>query len=280
MVGHRVVVRHLLPDGRATDVLGVCTAWGELVTIRPDSGGPDVTVPRELIVTGKPVPPRASLRARVPARDIERRAFADWPEVEREPLGEWVVRSAPPMGGRLLKRANSVLAMGDPGCSLAEAGARVVAACERLGRTPLAQVERGGEIAAGLLDLGWTPYPRGESATQVASLAHVARRLPAAPADVVAQEAPTRLSVTLSDGSAQGAATLDGEWLCVHSLAVLEEHRRQGRARLVLAELLDWGAAAGAQTVWLHVEVDNVPALALYGSLGFRSHHENRYLTR
>lgn len=280
MVGQRIVVLHLLPDGRATDVLGVCTAWGEVVTIRPDSGGPEVAVRRDTIVTGKPVPPRASLRARVPAREIELRAFADWPEVRREPWGEWVLRSAPPMGGRLLKRANSVLAMGDPGCSLAEAGTQVVAAYERLGRTPLAQVERGSAIAHGLLDLGWTLFPGGESATQVASLAHVARRLPRPPTDVVAEQAPTRLSVTLPDGSARGAATLDADWLCVHSLGVAESHRRQGLARLVLAELLDWGAAAGAQTVWLHVELDNAPALALYGSLGFRSHHENRYLTR
>ena len=37
VVGQRVVVRHLLPDGRATDVLGTCTAWG----------GDSLTVDRE-----------------------------------------------------------------------------------------------------------------------------------------------------------------------------------------------------------------------------------------
>jgi ribosomal protein S18 acetylase RimI-like enzyme len=45
-----------------------------------------------------------------------------------------------------------------------------------------------------------------------------------------------------------------------------------------MAELLEWGAERGATTVWLQVETDNQPALALYAGLGFRVHHTNRYL--
>ena len=45
------------------------------------------------------------------------------------------------------------------------------------------------------------------------------------------------------------------------------------------AELLDWGASQGALTAWMHVEDDNDAALAFWASLGFRTHHENRYLT-
>jgi hypothetical protein len=279
VVGRRIVVRHLLPDGSATDVLGTCTAWGpDSLTVDRDGHGP-VVIALATVVTGKPVPPRASVRARVSPREVELHTFADWPEVAREPLGDWVIRSSPPIGGRLLKRGNSVLAMGDPGVPLTEASGLVRSAYARLDRVPLAQVERYGKFEGGLRELGWEPFGVGDSATMLASLAQVARRLPAPPADTVTDELPTRLAVSLPDGTARGAATLDGDWLCVHSLEVDPDHRRRGLARQVLAELLDWGASRGARTAWLHVESDNAAALALYEGLGFRTHHLNRYLT-
>ena len=48
---------------------------------------------------------------------------------------------------------------------------------------------------------------------------------------------------------------------------------------LVLAGLLDWAAARGATTAWLHVEVDNGPALGLYERAGFRTHHSLAYIS-
>ena len=279
VVGQRIVVRHLLPDGSATDVLGTCTSWGaESLTVDRDGHGP-VEIALSDVVTGKPVPPRASVRARVSAHDIELRSFADRPEVTREPLGEWIVRSAPPMGGRLLKRANSALAMGDPGVSLAEASARVRASYERLGRTPLAQVERDGEVERGLRGHGWEPFGVGDSETMLAGVAGVVRALAGRGADdpEVIEEGD-RLTVRLLGGAASGEASLDGDWLCLYSLHVAEEHRRRGLATDTIAELLDWGASRGARTAWLHVESDNEAGLALYGRLGFRAHHLNRYL--
>jgi ribosomal protein S18 acetylase RimI-like enzyme len=279
VVGQRIVVRHLLPDGSATDVLGTCTAWGEeSLTVDRDGHGP-VSISLADVVTGKPVPPRASVRARVPAREIELRSFADRPEVAREPLGEWIVRSAPPMGGRLLKRANSALAMGDPGVPLDEASARVRASYERLGRTPLAQVERDGEVERGLRDLGWEPFGVGDSETMLAGVAAAVRALGGRGADdpEVVEEGD-RLTVRLLGGAASGEASLDGDWLCLYSLHVAEEHRRRGLATDTIAELLDWGASRGARTAWLHVESDNEAGLALYHRLGFRAHHLNRYL--
>ncbi len=279
VVGRRIVVRHLLPDGSATDVLGTCTAWGATsLTVDRDGHGP-VEIALSDVVTGKPVPPRASVRARVSAREVELHTFAGWPEVAREPLGEWVVRSSPPIGGRLLKRGNSALAMGDPGMPLDEAADRVRAAYDELGRTPMAQVERHGEVERGLRDLGWQPAGIGDSATMLAGVASVARALSAAsPVDPELVEDRDRLTVRLVDGAASGQASLDGDWLCLHSLHVDEAHRRRGLASSVLAELLDWGASQGARTAWLHVESDNEAGLGLYGGLGFRTHHLNRYL--
>lgn len=279
VVGQRIVVRHLLADGSATDVLGVCTAWGEAsLTVDRDGHGP-VRIALRDVVTGKPVPPRASVRARVPVREIELHTFADWPEVRREPLGEWIVRSSPPIGGRLLKRGNSALAMGDPGTSLDDASARVRATYDELGRTPLAQVERDGAVERGLRALGWEPFGVGDSETMLAGLASIVRALGGrAVHDPEVVEDRDRITVRLLAGAATGQASLDGDWLCLHSLHVDEQHRRQGLATDVVAELLDWGASRGARTAWLHVESDNDAGLVLYDRLGFRVHHLNRYL--
>nr|WP_246304157.1 GNAT family N-acetyltransferase [Nocardioides thalensis] len=92
----------------------------------------------------------------------------------------------------------------------------------------------------------------------------------------------TRAVVTVGDGSAtwaQGEAAIDGDWLGVHGVEVDTAHRRQGLATAVMGELLEWGAEQGATTVWLHVEVDNAPAIALYDALGLMPHHTCRYLT-
>ena len=78
-------------------------------------------------------------------------------------------------------------------------------------------------------------------------------------------------------GHSRGDAALDGSWLGVHGMVTDPAYRRQGLARRVLAALAEWGAEQGATTLWLHVETDNVPAIALYEGLGLRTHHVCRY---
>lgn len=293
VVGERVVVRHLLPDGRATDVLGVCTSWGDGVTTIESDHGP-VTIAIPAIVTGKPVPPRASVRSRVRAHEVELHSFAGWSEITTETIGEWVVRIAPPMDGRLVKRANSCLAMGDPGVAVTEAAAAVEASYTSAGRRPMVQVERDGEFASTLQGLGWQPLGAGDSLTQLVSTGRALRactRMSPTRAERVGGvevEEPVsafeshdagRLRVETAGRTARGGATLDGDWLWLHGLHVTAEHRRRGLAVRVLAELLDWGASLGATTAAVHVEDDNAAARKLYEALGFVTHHANRYLT-
>ncbi len=83
MVGRRVVVRRILrgvtgPTGGPafTDLLGVCLAWADgRCVLQPEAGEP-VEIALADIVSGKPVPPRPSVRQRVSAEEAEARAAA------------------------------------------------------------------------------------------------------------------------------------------------------------------------------------------------------------
>ena len=264
-----------------TDVLGLCTSWADgICVVRPEHG-PDVAIAVTDIVSGKPVPPRASVRQRISARDAERHARPLWPDVERVALGGWELRSDPAPVGRLLKRANSCLAIGDPGMPVQEAVEQIVGFYDARGRDALAQVELGSSIEQELSALGWQPVPGGDAHFLVSSVA-MAVRVAHGDTDVeLVEEGPRAHVVRLLEGRevGSGRAAVDGDWLGVHGLVVDPAHRRQGHAGALMAALLEWGAERGATTVWLHVETDNQPALALNGALGFRVHHTCRYLT-
>jgi ribosomal protein S18 acetylase RimI-like enzyme len=286
VVGQRVVVRRVLPGefgpsgGPAmTDLLGVCVAWSETDCVIQPETGPEVTIPLSLIVSGKPVPPRPSVRQRVSARSAESHASPLWPHVVREPLGDWELRTDPEPVGRLLKRANSCLAMGDPGVAFPAAADAVVSFYSARDRDALVQVEAGSSVESEFLAAGWSVLPQGEADFLLASVARVRRelrRIGESPA-ALAVEDGVRALVTLEE-VASGRAALDGDWLGLHGLEVVPSHRRRGHALAVLDRLLEWGAEQGATSAWLHVETDNEPALALYESLGFATHHTCRYL--
>lgn len=304
VVGQRVVVRRVLPGeagptgGPAmTDVLGVCTSWGDgTCVVAPESGAP-VEIAISDIVSGKPVPPRPSVRQRVSPAAAEAHVLSLWPHIEAVPLGEWTLRSDPAPVGRLRRRANSCLAMGDPGMELSAAARHVEDFYAERGRPVMVQVERGSATESGLAEEGWVPLGDGDADFLIASLAQTSRRLRATSRlrfeDLLEGQGSGPVSVGLAHGErdvalelrqdgkvvGSGRAALSGDWVGVHALDVAPEHRRRGLARRMLAELLEWGGEQGAATVWLHVETDNQPALALYESLGFRTHHSLRYLT-
>jgi len=294
VVGERVVVRRLLPGetgptgGPAfTDVLGVCVSWadGTAVILRED--GTRVSIATSDIVSGKPVPPRPPVRQRVSTREAESHAAPLWPRVERGRLGEWELRFDPAPVGRPRKRANSCLAIGDPGMPIDEAASIVTAHYTERDRPVLAQVEADSDVDRALSGLGWTPVS-GDAALLLGSLARARRGL-----DKLHQRETADHEVTLVDddpraqsryligeslvGSAEAA--YDGDWLGVHSLEVDEAHRRRGIGSALLAELLDFGAEKGCLTLWLHVELDNTAAIRMYEQLGLGVHHTCRYLT-
>jgi ribosomal protein S18 acetylase RimI-like enzyme len=258
-----------------TDVLGTCTAWGDGVCVVVPDGGTaaPVTIPLGQIVSGKPVPPRPSTRLRVSAQEAQRRALALWPDLETEPLGDWLLRRSRTSRAR---RANSVLAMSPSG--VADAYERVVAHYRSLGQRPIAAVLPDSEEDALFRGHGWVLESHDhDTVFQIAGVAAVRRRLPPElPAAELHREG--RL-VTASIGDvASGVAAVDGDWVGFRSIAVAPERRREGLGLAVMAALVERAAEEGATTAYLQVLGDNVPALSLYERLGFVEHHHYRYL--
>lgn len=335
--GRRVSLRQRLPRRSATgntggdrfaDAVGeLAVESGRLVVIRSD--GSRAPVRPERVVAVREVPP--AVRA-VPATarganpdSLARLAAAHWPATEEVGLGQWRLRAA----GGFTRRANSTLAVGDPGTALPTAlvevadwysrrslpgllntaDAELIAAANALGWRRVAGHEvllaRVADVMAGFPD-GWdrataeTGRPPGATGTTVSLAAEPSQqwladyrradRHPNGPAVLRAPAGTTGLFATLrgGDGAAdgrlvgglvgRGRVVVSAGWAGLSCVAVAEPLRRHGLARLMVGWLLDAALDAGALRCYVQVEPDNIAALALYRSLGFRDSHAVSYL--
>lgn len=248
------------------------------MTVQRESGD-RVTIPIPLIVSGKPVPPRRSVRGRISPADAQIRSHAMFAEVELEALGGWTVRWSDATPAR---RVNSVLAMSPAGID------DPVAAVEEryavLGRPPVAAVLPGSAEDALFAGAGWVLHrEEADAYFQIAGVAACRRNLAEPPSyavdltDLPARPGGQRVEASIGD-SARAIASYEDDWLGISGVWVSPERRRRGLALALLARLLGWGAELGATTVYLQVLSDNAPALALYTRLGFTPHHLYRYL--
>lgn len=292
MIGQRVVIRRLVPGetgptgGPAmTDVLGVCEAWGDGTCTVRLADGTRVDLDIALIVSGKPVPPRPSVRLRTTPREAHLRTLALWPELDRVDLGEWVLRAAGPLPdrdhpqGRLVRRANSALAIGDPGPPLGEAAQHVVEFYAGRSQPAYAQVVADDDVDVALRSLGWRSEGP-DTLFRFAAVSRLSRRLgaPHHDARVVEESRPGTATVHVQDIASARLALTD-DWVGIDAVWVAPVHRRQGLARALFVEAVDWAVSLGATTAYLQVAADNTPAVSLYDSLGFATHHTYRYLT-
>ena len=280
VVDQRVVIRYLLegqtgPTGgpAMTDVLGMCESWIDGVAGVRRNDGALIRIPTSLIVSGKPVPPRPSVRLRTDPGVAERLAIDVFKPFTQE-LGQWVLRAQRTARPRLFRRANSALAFGDPGLPLAQALERVREFYLAHDRAPLLQVERDGEWEQSALDLGW--QDDGGNEMWVVGISQALRQIASGQHVVLSTDADE--AVAWKKDQAEGRALVSGDWLCIHDVFVEPEHRGQYLATAIVSELLEWGAERGARTAWMHVESSNLPAISLYDSLGFIPHHASRYL--
>lgn len=112
-IGSRVVVR--VRHGRgARDVLGELLAVDDTGLLVEGRRGPE-RIALEEILAGKPVPPRPGRRApahlALSVADLELAMAKHWQAAEQEWLGGWLLRA----DHGFTRRANSVLAIGEPG---------------------------------------------------------------------------------------------------------------------------------------------------------------------
>lgn len=286
VLGSRVSLRYRLPAGSAkplTDVIGhlerleptvlIRTKDSELVDIAPA----DVVTVRELSHT----PVRAS-----EIRALEHAAALAWPGVEQQWSGGWLLRA----GHGITSRANSAIPL-DVSAQIAHLA--VVRDWYRERDLPawLALPERLLPIRTPGIKPArvMVREPAAASTTPTVTLAQqpdaqwLAIYERDVPVDVLTAVIDGRLTFATVSGCAvgRGAVTTapDGTpWLGISSVRVSPAHRGQGHARAVCEALLAWGAESGARRAYVQVEVDNHAAIALYTTLGFRLHHQTRYV--
>ncbi len=264
----------------ATDVLGECVAWeAASMTVLRESGE-EVTIPLSLIVSGKPVPPRPSVRGRVSPAAAQARSHAMFTDVTTAPLGGWLVRWS---GATPARRVNSVLAMDESG--LADPVGSVVERYAALGRPPIAAVLPGSSADALFTAAGWVLHrEEADAYFQIAGVAACRRNLAEPPSygveltDLPSRPTVERVEATIGE-DAHAIGAYEDDWLGISGVWVNPERRRRGLGLAVIARLLGWGAELGATTTYLQVLSDNEPALTLYARLGFTPHHTYRYLT-
>ena len=143
----RVSIRRRRPSGALSDVVGhLVAANDEWMVVLPEDRGAE-WVPRAEAEAVRKVPERTVLPASA-ADALERVLELTWPGLRRARLGGWTIR----VGRGKTQRANSVLAVGDPGMPFADA---TIAANEWAGRDLPLQAVRGSRVADEALALGW-----------------------------------------------------------------------------------------------------------------------------
>ena len=305
-VGSRVSVRHRLPSGRLTDVIGHLESWseGRLVVRRGD--GATTQVDERDVVAGRVVPPAPPARRpgvpHVSPEDMQRIANDGWPARETEPLGDWLLRAH----GGITGRANSVMAVGDPRMPLPEALDQVARWYAERALPALAQLPEADPANAVMEELGWQHQhvtivqtapvgatldlllAREDLTTTVEpvpspdwlSLMHdLDRDDPDAHVAILTGPPVVGFATVRRDGEpvAIGRVSVEGVWAGVTSVDVAEASRRQGLGRAVMRGLLAWAGDQGARAAYLQVRALNEPALALYRRLGFLAHHPYCY---
>jgi ribosomal protein S18 acetylase RimI-like enzyme len=307
-VGRRVSVRRRVggQSDMATDAVGHLLDLNdtELQVLRKN--GEITVIPAEAVIVAKVVP-RAAVRQgwEVPAISTARMqaiCSAGWPARETEPLGAWQLRAHAGITGR----ANSAMAVGDPGRPVAAALEAVTQWYVDRGLPPLLQLPLADPVNRAMADLGW----RRQHVTivQVAPVAALLGSL-AARDDLTASVTPvptpewrslmhdldaddpdTHVAIltgpevvgfaTLHRGGEPvgiGRVSVEGDWAGITSVDVAPAARRQGIATAVMRTLVGWAGERGAQATYLQVRAANDAALRLYGALGYVTHHPYVY---
>jgi len=302
-VGRRVSVRRRV-DGGLTDVVGhlldlsddvlrVLRRDGEVVDIDP------VTVTAAKVVPAAPVRAGWEVPHLTPA-EMQRLCWAGWPAREHEMLGDWTLRAH----GGITGRANSAMAVGDPGRPLAAALEAVAAWYTTRDLPPLLQLPLTDPANYAMHALGWERLH--VTLVQVAPVAPLLAAAPEPTLRAVVEPTPSaewrsvmhdvdddvenHVAIltgppvvgfaTLYSGSvplAIGRVSIEGQWCGITSVDVVPTMLRRGLGSEVMSVLLRWAHEHGASSSYLQVRAVNAPALRLYATLGYATHHPYGY---
>lgn len=315
--GSRMAIRTRIPGAEPpgptlTDTVGEVVALDdETVVVRTRAG--DVSLERALVTAARVIPPRPGRRGAphraITVEDLQRVMTKGNPGLEVGWLGRpgrgWMLRAA----GGFTARANSALPLGDPGVPDDEAVAEVRSWYAERGLVPTIQLPLPLHVgwdddpfARSLTEDGWgrskealvltarltdVPIPEGGGVEVSEVLTdewvgaadpRAAEHGDVARAVLEASSGPRFLLAREGDEVVGAARASVGDgWTGVFSVRVRTERRERGLGRQLTAAAAATGAAEGASLVYLQVEEDNAPALALYRSMGFTEHH--RYAT-
>lgn len=243
----------------------------------------------------------------VSAVELQQVGALGWRSLETVRLGEWLLRAA----GGFTGRANSALAIGDPGRPLAAALESVATWYAERELPPQILVADGAapaELTALVESLGWTRSPGVHVMT--AEVAHALRALPdppigglevrvddapddgwvacyrrtSGPLEAVARQLltnhPNAVFASIRDGGAVLAvarAAVDAKWTGLFAVEVDPDHRQRGLGAAVSVAALREAGRRGARQAYLQTSTDNTAAVALYNRLNFAVHHNYVY---
>jgi len=241
-------------------------------------------------------------------KKLEAAIFATWPALSEKLCGGWTMRQA----HGVTRRSNSVLPLNAPDGVLDDAISSVedyytsakLAPCFRV--SPFTKPDdldgilnnRGYQIEGSSIVMtrpvdgyaserikGLKPYSGSfcVPAWQEVSLGTLGQADTLAKVNIIAAAPKTQRFFFVRSGDKVIAAAwgvmIDG-FAGLYAVSTLQSYQRQGAARTLTNQFMEWSAAVGAETAFLQVEEDNTAALSLYQSAGFTQAYKYRYRTK
>ena len=295
-IGKRVTIRLREPGGGFRDIVGILQNERELINSKSKSiyFSPDeIAIWREI----KPLPDLAGKGAPLSQRIIELEKLSDltWPAEQVIEYGGWRLR----ISDGFSMRANSVLPIGEPPVDLAVAVDQVISSYREKKLRPTFSIPLPlfEELDSYLEQNGWTIkidanfLIRDIGAIELASHQDYLVEILDNPSNLwlemnsdlphekIMRGYPARYGAIKSDGKylAIGRIATSDSWSIVTRLFVDPSFRGKGVARILMDNLLAAAKNDGATKVALQVDDENGAALALYQSMGFRTHHKFVY---
>ena len=302
-MGKRVTIRLHEPSGGFRDIVGILQSERHLINSKSETiyfSADEIAIWREI----KPLPDLAGKGAPLSQRIMELEKLSDltWPAEKIVEYGKWRLR----ISDGFTMRANSALPLGagpigEPPIALEGAVDEVINIYRENKLTPSFAIalpiyeeldqylDKTGwsmKFAANFMirDIGKSEFTDNKDFT--CELSDTPSKLwleiqSDQPLENLMNRYPARYGAIKVGEKivAVGRIATSGTWSIVTRLFVEPSFRGKGAAKFLMKNLLAAASSDGATKVGLQVDDDNASALALYESMGFRTHHKFVYRT-